>query len=168
MTLQTRRLGRTGHHSTLAMLGSAAFANAPQASVDAAMQFVLAAPEGYELPAGDVERIVAQVPNMSIRITRDPKEGARGAHVLYTDTWVSMGQETEKARRMKAFEGYQVNDELLERAADSAVVLHCLPAYRGLEVSAEVMEGPRSLVFPQAENRLHFQKGLLACLMGNK
>jgi ornithine carbamoyltransferase len=132
------------------------------------MQFVLAAPEGYELPAGDVERIVAQVPNMSIRITRDPKEGARGAHVLYTDTWVSMGQETEKARRMKAFEGYQVNDELLERAADSAVVLHCLPAYRGLEVSAEVMEGPRSLVFPQAENRLHFQKGLLACLMGNK
>ena len=87
------------------------------------------------------------------------------ADCIYTDTWVSMGQEAEKARRLKDFAGYRVDEALLD-APGHAVVLHCLPAYRGLEISDGVMEGPQSLVFPQAENRLHFQKGLLAVLMG--
>jgi ornithine carbamoyltransferase len=77
-----------------------------------------------------------------------------------------MGQEAEKTQRVEEFEDYQVNQQLLSHAADDAVVMHCLPAYRGLEITDDVMEGPRSLVFPQAENRLHFQKGLLAVVMG--
>jgi ornithine carbamoyltransferase len=77
-----------------------------------------------------------------------------------------MGQEADKAQRIKDFEGYQVNEALLAAAPKQAVVLHCLPAYRGLEISAGVMESPRSLIFPEAENRLHFQKGLIAVLMG--
>ena len=88
--------------------------------------------------------------------------------MIYTDTWVSMGQEAEKARRMKDFTGFQVDEELLAAAPKHAVVLHCLPAYRGLEISGEVMEGGQSLIFPQAENRLHFQKGLLAVLLGGQ
>jgi ornithine carbamoyltransferase len=86
--------------------------------------------------------------------------------VLYTDTWVSMGQEAEKQRRLKDFEGFSIDEKLLAEAPKSAIVLHCLPAYRGLEISEGVMESKQSLVFPQAENRLHFQKGLLAVLMG--
>jgi len=92
----------------------------------------------------------------------------READVIYTDTWVSMGQEAEKSQRLKDFHGYEVNQELLAEAPKNAVVLHCLPAYRGLEISDEVIEGKQSLVFPQAENRLHFQKGLLAVLMGRR
>jgi ornithine carbamoyltransferase len=90
----------------------------------------------------------------------------RNADCIYTDTWVSMGQEAEKARRVKDFAGFQVDEKLLAAAPKHAVVLHCLPAYRGLEISDAAMEGPQSLVFPQAENRLHFQKGLLLVLMG--
>src|SRR5437588_49548 len=85
---------------------------------------------------------------------------AKYANVLYTDTWVSMGQEAEKQRRLKDFEGFSIDEKLLAEAPKKAVVLHCLPAYRGLEISEGVMEGKQSLVFPQAENRLHFQKGL--------
>jgi len=83
-----------------------------------------------------------------------------------TDTWVSMGQEDEKERRIKEFAGFCIDAKLLSEAPKSAIVLHCLPAYRGLEISAEVLEGPQSKVFQEAENRLHFQKGLLAVLMG--
>ncbi|MCC7349838.1 MAG: ornithine carbamoyltransferase [Phycisphaerales bacterium] len=132
------------------------------------MPFILCSPPGYELPRDDVDRIMSQVPRMDFQRVVDPMEAARRADVLYTDTWVSMGQETEKARRLKDFAGYQINADLLSAAPSHAVVLHCLPAYRGLEISDEVMEGPRSLIFPQAENRLHFQKGLLAVLMGGQ
>jgi ornithine carbamoyltransferase len=130
------------------------------------MRFVLSSPGGYELPEEDVDRIMAQLPTMDFELVRDPAEAVREADAIYTDTWVSMGQETEKARRLKDFAGYQVDEKLVAAAPSHAVVLHCLPAYRGLEISAEVMEGPRSLIFPEAENRLHFQKGLLAVLMG--
>jgi ornithine carbamoyltransferase len=88
------------------------------------------------------------------------------ADAIVTDTWVSMGQEAEKARRVQHFAGYQVDETLLACAPKHAVVLHCLPAYRGLEISDTVMEGPQSMVFPEAENRLHVQKGLLAILLG--
>jgi ornithine carbamoyltransferase len=132
------------------------------------MRFILSAPGGYELPADDVDRIMAQVPEMDFETVVDPVEAVREADVVVTDTWVSMGQEAEKARRMADFARYKVDAELLAAAPERAVVLHCLPAYRGLEISEEVFEGPRSLVFHEAENRLHFQKGLLAMLMGGQ
>lgn len=132
------------------------------------MRFVIATPPAYALPAGDVDRIMSQVPNMDVVTSNDPVEASRGADVLYTDTWVSMGQETEKAQRLKDFKGFQINADLLKVASPKAIVLHCLPAYRGLEISEEVMEGPQSRVFPEAENRLHVQKGLLAVLMGGQ
>lgn len=130
------------------------------------MRFVLASPPGYALPSDTVDRVMSQVPDMDFVMTNDPHEAVRDADAVYTDTWVSMGQEQDKAKRLKDFTGFTVDDELLASAPDHAVVLHCLPAYRGLEISEAVLEGPRSLVFPQAENRLHFQKGLLAVLMG--
>jgi ornithine carbamoyltransferase len=95
-------------------------------------------------------------------------EAVKQADVLYTDTWVSMGQEQEKEARVEAFAGFTIDDKLLAAAPPKAIVLHCLPAYRGLEITDSVMEGPRSRVFQQAENRLHFQKALLAVLMAGK
>jgi ornithine carbamoyltransferase len=130
------------------------------------MKFILSAPGGYELPEEDMDRIMTQVPEMDFETVRDPKDAVHEADVIVTDTWVSMGQEEEKARRIHDFAGYRVDAELLKSAPDKAVVLHCLPAYRGLEISEEVFEGPRSLVFKEAENRLHFQKGLVAVLLG--
>jgi len=130
------------------------------------MRFILACPRTYELPREDVDRIMSQVPEMDFVTTDDPKDAAAEADVLYTDTWVSMGQETEKAQRLKDFKGYKIDEKLLAEAPKHAVVMHCLPAYRGLEISDEAMEHKRSLIFPQAENRLHFQKALLAVLMG--
>ena len=132
------------------------------------LRFVVAAPDAYKLPQEDVDRIMAQVPDMDFVSTDDPAAAVRDADAVYTDTWVSMGQEEEKARRVKDFAGYRVDEDLMKNAPKHAVVLHCLPAYRGLEISDGVMEGRQSLVFPQAENRLHFQKGLLAVLMGGQ
>jgi len=103
---------------------------------------------------------------MEFMTITDPKEAVREADAIVTDTWVSMGQEEEKNRRLNDFAGYCVDEKLLGLAPKHAVVLHCLPAYRGLEISEGVLEGPRSLVFPEAENRLHVQKGILAVLMG--
>jgi ornithine carbamoyltransferase len=130
------------------------------------MRFVLASPPGYELPQDDVDQVMARAPEMDFTITHDPAEAVESADAVYTDTWVSMGQEEEKERRLKDFAGYHIDEKLMAAAPKHAVVLHCLPAYRGLEISEGVMEGPQSLVFPQAENRLHFQKGLVAVLMG--
>jgi ornithine carbamoyltransferase len=131
------------------------------------MRFIIATPPGYELDGTEVDRIMTQVPDMDFETTDDPAEAVRYADVLYTDTWVSMGQEAEKKKRLSDFAGFCINEELLAKAPKHAIVLHCLPAYRGLEISAGVMEGPQSKIFPEAENRLHFQKGLLAVLMGN-
>ena len=130
------------------------------------LRFVLASPPGYELPGEDVDRIMAWVPEMDFELVRDPVEAVRAADCVVTDTWVSMGQEEDKARRVKDFAGFQVDERLMAEAPAHAVVLHCLPAYRGYEISDAIMEGPRSLVFQEAENRLHFQKGLVAVLMG--
>jgi ornithine carbamoyltransferase len=97
--------------------------------------------------------------------TSDPAEAARGAHVLNTDVWASMGQEAEQKERAKAFAGYQISEELLKQADPKCVVLHCLPAHRGEEITDEVIEGPHSIVFDEAENRLHVQKAIMATLM---
>jgi ornithine carbamoyltransferase len=129
------------------------------------MRFVLASPPAYVLPNDDVDRIMAFVPEMDFQVSHDPSDAVREADVVYTDTWVSMGQEAEKARRVRDFQGYRVDDALLAEAPRHAVIMHCLPAYRGLEISNTVIESKRAIVFQQAENRLHFQKGLLAVLL---
>jgi len=130
------------------------------------MHFTLASPPGYELPEAEMAALGARFPAMALELVRDPRAAVEGADAIYTDTWVSMGQEAEKAKRLEAFAGYAVNEALLGAAPGQAIVLHCLPAYRGVEISDAVMDGPRSRVFSQAHNRLHAQKGLLAELMG--
>ncbi|HEV7299142.1 MAG TPA: ornithine carbamoyltransferase [Tepidisphaeraceae bacterium] len=132
------------------------------------MRFVCATPAGYMLPNEDVDRVMSLVPDMEYIVTNDPAEAVQEADAVYTDTWVSMGQEAEKARRIKDFAGFCIDEQLLSNAPKQAVVLHCLPAYRGLEISDAVMEGPQSLIFPQAENRLHAQKGIIAVLMAGQ
>jgi ornithine carbamoyltransferase len=102
----------------------------------------------------------------SITVLQDPVATARGAHVLYTDVWASMGQEEEQAQRERAFAGWCLDEDLLAEADPRAIVLHCLPAHRGEEISAGVIEGAASRVFDQAENRLHVQQALLATLLG--
>jgi ornithine carbamoyltransferase len=124
----------------------------------------LACPEGYEPDAG----ILARNGELArIRLVRDPREAAEGAHVVTTDVWASMGQEDEAEQRRQAFRGYMVDEQLMISAATDAVFLHCLPAHRGEEVTDGVIEGPWSRVWDEAENRLHIQKALLAALMGD-
>jgi len=101
-----------------------------------------------------------------VLLTRDPAQAAEGADVVTTDVWASMGQESEQEEREKAFRGFCVDDALMRRAHPSAIFLHCLPAHRGEEVTASVIDGPQSRIFPEAENRLHAQKAILLELMG--
>lgn len=114
-------------------------------------ELVCAAPEGFE----------PGVTNKHTCVVRDPLKAAANADLLYTDVWVSMGKEEEAAQRIKAFEGYQINDELLKKASPNALVLHCLPAYRGKEITEKVLEDRAEDIFDQAENRLHVQKAIL-------
>jgi ornithine carbamoyltransferase len=124
----------------------------------------LACPEGYRPDAGILRRNQATA---RISIGADPCEAARGAHVVTTDVWASMGQEEEQEVRARAFQGYIVDASLMRLADPSAIFLHCLPAHRGEEVSDDVLEGPQSRVWDEAENRLHVQKALMATLMGD-
>jgi ornithine carbamoyltransferase len=130
------------------------------------VKFRIAAPPGYELEETLIERVLRQIPSLDYAKTNDPFVAVEGADVIYTDTWVSMGQEAEKERRLPVFMPYQINAKLLAAAPKQAMVMHCLPAYRGVEITDEVIDGPQSLVFPEAENRLHFQKGLMAVVLG--
>ena len=124
-------------------------------------------PDGFEPLPGVVEQARSlAVGGAEISVTNDPVEAVRGAQALYTDVWASMGQEQEQAERERAFQGFCLNEELLAEADSRAIVLHCLPAHRGEEISAGVMEGPASRIFDQAENRLHAQQALLAALLG--
>jgi ornithine carbamoyltransferase len=127
----------------------------------------VATPHGYEPDPAIVAEAkrAARETRAKIEILRSPEEAVAGAQAVYTDVWASMGQEQEAAAREIAFAGYQVNDALLSRAASDAAFLHCLPAHRGLEVSDAVMQSPRSMVFDQAENRLHVQKAILLTLL---
>ncbi len=129
------------------------------------LRFILASPGGYELPNEDVDRIMQRVPELDFVLERDPGDAVRTADVIVTDTWVSMGQEDQKTKRITDFHGFIVDENLLKQAPKHAMVLHCLPAYRGYEISEAVLEGPQSLVFQEAENRLHAQKGLIGVLM---
>lgn len=109
---------------------------------------------------------IAKTKNCTIEVLSNPFQAVEGADVVYTDTWVSMGQEAEKEAREKLFLPYQVNEKLVEKANKNWIFMHCLPAHRGLEVSAEVIDGPNSVVFDQAENRLHAQKAMLVACLG--
>jgi ornithine carbamoyltransferase len=127
----------------------------------------VATPAGYEPDAAIVaeSKRVARETRGKIEIVRAPQDAVAGAQAVYTDVWASMGQETESAAREKAFAGYQVNEALFAQAAPDAVFLHCLPAHRGLEVTAGVIDSPRSIIYDQAENRLHVQKAILHTLL---
>jgi ornithine carbamoyltransferase len=124
----------------------------------------VACPKGYE-PSRRVLREADAVGRGDVRVMRDPVEAAKGADVLYTDVWTSMGQETERRKRLAAFRGYRIDADLLRAAGKGAIVMHCLPAHRGEEITDEVIEGPRSAVFDEAENRLHVQMAVLEKLI---
>ncbi len=127
------------------------------------MKITVACPEGYEPDSGMVEK--AKELGGTVNITHDPMKAAKKADILYTDVWVSMGDEEEYDQRLKDFKPYQINSKLLNEARHDVMVLHCLPAHRGEEITAEVLDGPNSAVFDQAENRLHVQKALLLKLL---
>jgi len=131
------------------------------------MGFVVGCPEGYGFDADFTARVEALASETGARIgtVHSPADAARDAKVLYTDVWVSMGQEEEAERRRRAFEGFCIDAALLGSAAEGAIVMHCLPAHRGEEITDEVIEGPQSVVFDQAENRLHAERALLQMLL---
>jgi ornithine carbamoyltransferase len=134
------------------------------------MDFRIAAPQGYRISTALVDKAksLAVASGATIACVESPQEAVRGADVVYTDVWTSMGQEEEQAERRRAFGGYQVNAELLALASPDAIVMHDLPAHRGEEIAEEVIEGPQSVVFDQAENRLHAQKAVLALILGGE
>jgi ornithine carbamoyltransferase len=136
----------------------------------AGSEFVIASPHGYDLPAAIVDsaRGWAKRTGGAIETVVDPRVAAREADVVYTDVWTSMGQESSRLSRVEAFKDYQVNEDLMALARPDAIFMHDLPAHRGEEIVDSVIEGPQSVVFDQAENRLHAQKALLAALMGDE
>jgi ornithine carbamoyltransferase len=141
-----------------------------QACVAAGMHFSIASPSGYEIDPIILReaRTAARRSGSNIVVTSDPYHAVKNADVVYTDVWASMGQEAEHAKRVKAFRGYQVDRNLMKAADRDALVMHCLPAHRGEEIAAAVIDGPQSVVFDQAENRLHAQKAVLEILMSGK
>ena len=134
----------------------------------AGMHCAIAAPDAYGCNGEVIENAKSDFKSSgkTLTLTNDPVEAVYDADVVYTDTWVSMGMESEKEQRIKDFAGYCVNNELTKHAKSDAIFMHCLPAYRGYEVADEVIDGPQSVIFDEAENRLHAQKAVLATLMG--
>ena len=130
------------------------------------VRFILACPAGYELEAELGEQLRKINPDAAFSITHDARDAVASADVVYADTWVSMGQEERKREKIRDFEGFQVNAELMSAAGDETIVLHCLPAYRGVEITEETLEAHAEPIFRQASNRLHFQRSLLDELMG--
>jgi len=131
------------------------------------MHMHIATPKKYE-PQDSIVQLAmaaAQKTGAKIMVTHSPREAVNGAHVIYSDVWVSMGQEEESKKRLKDFNGYQVNSDLAREANKDYIFMHCLPAHRGQEVTAEIIDGPHSIVFDQAENRLHTQKAILIALL---
>lgn len=128
-------------------------------------EFTIAAPPGYELPVEFVKLAKSQFPKLKLSQSHDALQAARLADIVYTDVWASMGQEAEKEKRSREFAAFQVTTELLDAARPNVLFMHCLPARRGLEVSEEAMEDARSIVFLQAENRMHLAKGLIVWLL---
>ena len=139
-------------------------------AVKLGMQFAIACPKGYEpnpLIYKSAVREAQKLGSPLPEVTSDPLEAVGGADAVYTDVWTSMGQEAESKKRLAAFQGFQVTPEMMGVAGPEAVFMHCLPAHRGEEVAADVIDGPQSVVFDEAENRLHVQKAVLVTLMGD-
>ena len=134
----------------------------------AGMDIAVATPKNYEPDSEIVENAKedAKQSGSSVLVTYDPEEAMANADVVCTDTWVSMGQEDEKAERVKIFRDYQINGALFAKSKEDSIFIHCLPAYRGYEVTDDVIDGPRSVIFDEAENRLHAQKAVMAAVMG--
>ncbi len=132
------------------------------------INFRIASPKGYEIPEKvlNLAREYADSSGSVLFLTENPKEAVQGVDVVYTDAWTSMGQEAEAQIRRKVFANYQVNSDLMTLAKEDAIIMHCLPAHRGEEVSADILDSEQSVVFDQAENRLHAQKALLAEMLG--
>ena len=149
--------------------GNNVAASLAEAGALVGMDVCLSVPEGCDLPLGKMATIKALADAQGIRfwVERDPAAAANGASALYTDVWISMGQQQD-AGKVSSLRPYQLNAELLAKARPDAVVLHCLPAHRGEEITDEVMDGPQSVVFDQAENRLHVQNALMAYLIGGE
>ncbi len=129
------------------------------------LKFTLAVPTGFEIPQEFMDQLSTRYPDAEIRQTQDPAEAVSTADIVYTDVWASMGQEEEAERRRQAFADYQVNAQLMNQAPADVRFMHDLPAKRGREVTDEVMDGPRSIIFQQAENRMHLARGLFAWLL---
>ena len=137
------------------------------ACVKFGLHISLVSPKGYTISkeALDMSREEAKSKNLNVILTEDVQEGVAGANIVYTDVWTSMGQEKEQQQRLNDLSGYTVNEQMMKGAGPKAVFMHCLPAHRGEEVSAPVIDGPASIVFDQAENRLHLQKAVMVSLM---
>lgn len=163
-TLQERR----GSYEELSVVYVGDGNNVANSWINAAAQLgftlTLACPEGFRPNQGILARALQQEVS-KIRITDDPRKAVEGAHVIYTDVWASMGQEREAAKRAEVFQPFQINRELVQRAAKDVLVMHCLPAHRGEEITDEVIDGSHSIVWDQAENRLHVQKAILERLL---
>ena len=132
------------------------------------INFMIASPKGYEInaKAWETAEKLSSISGSSISQIQNPQEAVKDADVVYTDTWTSMGQEEETKKREKVFPPYQINTNLMKLAKPSAIVMHCLPAHRNQEITDDVADGPQSLLFPQAHNRLHAQKAILVNLLG--
>jgi ornithine carbamoyltransferase len=169
LTLKEHWRGFAGRTIAFVGDGNNVATSMTQAAVVLGVNVNLGSPEGYELPAAVVDQASRVARHgAKIRLFRDPVEAVNGADAVYTDVWTSMGQEAETDARKKAFAGYQVTSQLMQHASDSALFLHCLPAHRGEEVSEDVFESRASVVFDQAENRLHAQKALLFMLLADR
>jgi ornithine carbamoyltransferase len=166
LTLRERFGDLTGRTIAYVGDGNNVATSLAEACVMQGMHVRIASPEGYELPAAIQQRVASEGRDgATVTLLDDPVAAVRGASAVYTDVWTSMGQENETTIRRRAFSGFQVNESLMSHASPDAIFMHCLPAHRGEEVSAGVMDGPSSVVFDQAENRLHAQKALLLMML---
>lgn len=168
LTIQEHKGHLTGLKMTYIGDGNNMATSLMFAGAKTGMHVTICCPPGYEPSAAYLEQARGDARGESrIEVVHDPQTAAEEADVLYTDVWASMGQEAERDSRAAAFAQYQINEDLLRAAAEDCIVMHCLPAHRGEEITEEVIEGPHSVVFDQAENRLHAQKAILATLMGH-
>ena len=168
LTIQERFGNAKGLNVTFVGDGNNVAVSLMHVSAKLGWNFTIANPEGYGLnpTAIEIARKIAAETGSKLTFVQDPHEAVRGAQVIYTDTWTSMGQEEETARREKVFPPYQVNAILVGEADKDVIVMHCLPAHRNQELTDDVADGPHSVIFPQAHNRLHAQKAILARLFG--